>query len=246
MLRKSISVFAVRERRARPTLSRARLFITWTLFFLVVFSMVTLWWADRQLSRPLRQWAELQVRNIGQRAITSAVQDILANDGDLVRAEFVRMLPSASDGTAAWQYDWALLHRLETEITGRVLETLNALVIENIRVPLGELLGVDILAGAGPMVPVRIKPGGAVSSDVEFVFTAVGINQVLHEIAVRMEVQMRVIAPLVSDEFQVSQRIPLSTVILQGKVPQVFVEWKSGSMEDFIQTGLAAQLGEGQ
>ena len=111
---------------------------------------------------------------------------------------------------------------------------------------MGELLGVDILAGAGPLIPVRIKPGGAVSSDVEFVFTAVGINQVLHEIVVRTDVQMRVIAPLVSDEFRVSQRIPLSTVILQGRVPQVFVEWKSGSMEEFIQTGLAGQILPGQ
>ena len=42
------------------------------------------------------------------------------------------------------------------------------------------------------------------SSDVEFVFTAVGINQVLHEIAVRTDVRMRVIAPLVSDEFRVT------------------------------------------
>lgn len=244
MLRKSISVFAVREKRARPTLSRARLFVTWTLFFLVLFSLVTLWWADRQLRAPLRQWAELQVRNIGQRAITTAVQEILAGDSGFAHAEFVRLLPS-SDGTAAWQYDWTLLHRLETEITGRVLDTLSTLITENVPVPLGELLGVDILAGAGPFIPVRIKPGGAVASDVEFVFTAVGINQVLHEIAVRMDVQMRVIAPLVSDEFVVTQRIPLSTVILQGRVPQVFVEWKSGSMEEFIQRGLAAQLSGG-
>jgi len=246
MLRKSISVFTAREQRARPTLSRARLFITWTLFFLVLFSLVTVWWADRQLRAPLHRWAELHVRNIGQRAITEAVQDVLSQDPELARAEFVRQLPAAADGTAAWQYDWTRLHRLETEITRRVLESLNALAGESIPVPLGELLGVDILAGAGPLIPVRIKPGGAVSSDVEFVFTAVGINQVLHEIAVRTDVQMRVIAPLVSDEFRVSQRIPLSTVILQGRVPQVFVEWKSGSMEEFIQTGLAGQILPGQ
>ena len=80
----SISVFTVREQR-RVQLCPARLFITWTLFFLVLFSLVTVWWADRQLRAPLHRWAELHVRNIGQRAITEAVQDVLSQDPELAR-----------------------------------------------------------------------------------------------------------------------------------------------------------------
>lgn len=244
-VRRSISVFSVRERPARPTLSRARLFITWALFFFILFSMITLWWVDRQLSRPLRQWAELQVRNIGQRAITGAIQEILSSELELSSGEFVRQLPTTSDGTAAWQYDWSKLHRLDSEITWRVLQTLSTLVEESIPVPMGELLGIDILAGSGPLIPVRILPGGAVSTELQFVFTSVGINQVLHEIAVHIDLQMRVIAPMVSNDFHVSQRIPLSTIVLQGRVPQVFVEWNSGSMGDFIEEGLVSQLSGG-
>lgn len=229
----------------RPVLSRARLVLTWSLFFFVVLSMVTLWWVDRQLSRPLRHWAELQVRNIGQRAITAAIQEVLAAEADFAGEAFVRQLPTGADGTAAWQYDWAKLHRLDAAITWRVLESMNGLREERIPVPMGELLGIDILAGSGPAIPVRILPVGSVATELQFVFTSVGINQVLHEIAVVVDLHMRVIAPLVSDDIRVSQRIPLSTIVLQGHVPQVFVEWQSGTLSEFIADGLAGRAAGG-
>lgn len=204
--------------------------------------MVTLWWIDRQLSRPLKEWAELQVRNIGQRAITGAIQEILSSELELTGQEFIRQLPTTAEGTAAWQYDWSKLHKLDAEITWRILQSLNTLVEERIPVPLGEILGIDILAGSGPLLPVRILPGGAVATEIRFVFQSVGINQVLHEIAVHVDLKMRVIAPMVSDDFHVTQRIPLSTIVLQGKVPQVFVNWGSGSLSEFIEAGMAQQL----
>lgn len=239
MLRRSIRFVAVRPPSMRPALSRARVFLIWALFFFVLLSMVTLWWFDRQLSRPLREWAELQVRNIGQRAITGAIQEILSSEMELAGEEFVRQLPTSADGTAAWQYDWSKLHRLDAEITWRILQSLSTLLEERIPVPMGELLGIDILAGAGPLIPVRILPAGAVGTELQFVFTSVGINQVLHEIAVHVDLTMRVIAPMVSEDVHVTQRIPLSTILLQGRVPQVFVEWHSGSLNEFIQDGLA-------
>lgn len=233
---------SIRLRSPRPTVSRARLLITWTLFFFTLLSLSTVWWVDRQLSRPLKQWAELQVRNTGQRAITSAIQEILSSEMELTGQEFIRPLPTTAEGTAAWQYDWSKLHRLDAEITWRILQSLNTLVDERIPVPLGELLGVDILAGAGPLLPVRILPAGAISTELHFVFQSVGINQVLHEIAVHVDLDMRVIAPMVSDEFHVTQRIPLSTVVLQGKVPDTFINWGSGSLSEFLDANMMQQI----
>lgn len=242
MLRGPIYFRSFRMRAARPRLSRARLVVTWTLFFFAFFSLATVWWIDKQLSRPLRQWAELEVRNLGQRAITSAVHEVLSAEFESTEPEFIRQLPTGRDGTAAWQYDWTRLHRLDAEITLRILESLDSLLEERIPVPLGELLGIDIFAGAGPLLPIRILPAGALSTEIRFVFQSVGINQVLHEIAVHVNLQMRVVAPLVSEDFHVSQRVPLSTVILQGEVPDVFVAWGSGSMEEFIASGMVGPL----
>lgn len=223
------------RRVPRRNVSRARVVFTWAVFFFVVISMLTVWWMDRQLSRPLKDWAELRVRTLGQRAITSAIQEILATEMETMDHEVIRQLSGGPDGTAAWAYDWARLHRVDAEITWRIMQNLDQQLSEDIPVPLGELLGIEFLAGAGPLMPVRIVPAGATSTELRFVFRSVGINQVLHQIAVWVNLRMRVIAPMVSDNFEVTQEIPLSTVILQGRVPQVFVNWGSGSLDDFIE-----------
>ena len=198
------------------------------MFFFIILSLTSVWWIDHRLSGPLKQWAELQVRNIGQRAITTAIQTTISPEYDTGDVQFVQQFSDATDGTAVWQYDWTALHRLDAALTDEMLDQLEALREEHISVPLGQLLGMNILAGAGPTLPVRIAPAGAVTTDVQFTFTSVGINQVLHEIAMHVDLTMRVIAPLVSEEIRVTQRVPLSTVILQGRVPEVFVNWGSG------------------
>lgn len=216
--------------------------MTWTMFFFIIMSLTSVWWIDHRLSGPLKQWAELQVRNIGQRAITAAIQTTVATNSQTPNVQFVQQFSDTIDGTAAWQYDWAALHALDAALTDEMLNHLEALKEEHIAVPLGQLLGINILAGAGPSLPVRIAPAGAVTTDVQFTFTSVGINQVLHEIAMHIDLTMRVIAPLVSEEIRVTQRVPLSTVILQGRVPEVFINWGSGSFQEFLDSGMDKQL----
>lgn len=48
--------------------------------------------------------------------------------------------------------------------------------------PLGAALGITLLAGSGPGIPVSIVPIGSVSTDFETEFEACGINQTRHKV----------------------------------------------------------------
>jgi sporulation protein YunB len=222
----------------KPTVSKNRLVFTWTVFILVLVCLIFMWWVDHQLSRPLKSWAELRIKTLGQRAITEAVQGILSEVGGDFQDDLIRKISEDQDLNVAWSYDWVKLNKIDAEITSRVLENLDKQLEERIPVPLGELLGIQLLAGSGPAVGVRIVPAGTISTELRFTFQSVGINQVLHQIGIFIDMKMRVIAPMVASDVHVTEEIPISTVIFQGKVPEVFVEWGSGSMDDFLNRGL--------
>lgn len=237
MLKKPV-VFYSDHRPRRPIISRARLILTWGIFFFVVLSVVTVWWVDRQLSRPLKDWAELQVQNLGQRAATTAMQEVLSAQMGNFEQQFVHLLDTGEDGRPAWRFDWAKLNIIQAELTTRVLQNLDTMLDEDIPVPLGTLLGMDLFAGFGPLVPAKIVPAGGIATDLQITFESAGINQVRHHIELVVELDMRVIAPLVSSDIYVRERFPLDTIILQGDVPQVYLNWGSGSLDEFMGAGM--------
>lgn len=207
----------------RPTKLRTR--FTWTVFLLSFLTICAIWWIDRQLSGPLRAWAELRAEGMATRAVYTAIQEILA--AQIGEEDVIRLIPGDGNQTA-WTYDWGLLHRVDSELTQRIHQALQAETAERIPVPVGEILGVDLFSAAGPFLPVRVLAAGRVATDVRFDFRSQGINQVLHEIYVHVDIDMRVIAPLIEESFAVSQRVPLSTILIQGEVPPVFVNWSGG------------------
>lgn len=234
---KNAVVFYSDQRARRPIISRARLVLTWGIFFFVLLSVLTIWWVDRQLSRPLKEWAELQVQNLGKRAATTAMQEVLTAQLGTFEEQFIQPVPG-EDGRTAWRFDWAKLNMIQTELTTRVLQNLDTMLEENIPVPLGTLLGMDLFAGLGPLVPTKIVPAGGIQTELQIVFESVGINQVRHHIELVVDLDMRVIAPLVSSHIHVREQFPLDTIILQGEIPQVYLNWGSGSLDEFMGAGL--------
>lgn len=237
MLKKPV-VFYSDHRPRRPIISRARVILTWGVFFFILLSVITVWWVDRQLSRPLKDWAELQVQNLGQRAATTAMQEVLTAQMGSFEEQFMQRLGVDEDGRMAWRFDWAKLNMIQTELTTRVLQNLDAMLDEDIPVPLGTLLGMDLLAGMGPLVPAKIVPAGGISTDLQIIFESAGINQVRHHIELVVELDMRVIAPMVSSDIYIREQFPLDTIILQGDVPQVYLNWGSGSLDEFMGAGM--------
>ncbi len=67
---------------------------------------------------------------------------------------------------------------------------------DKIYLPLGQLLGSQLLAGRGPDVPIVIVPVGTVESRVYDVFEEAGINQTRHKIYLEVKTMVRVVVPL--------------------------------------------------
>ena len=103
----------------------------------------------------------------------------------------------------------------------RMLESMSS---EQVGVPLGAALGITLLAGSGPIIPVSIVPIGSVSTDFETEFEACGINQTRHKISLEATASVRIVLPSGARTVSVQASALMAESILIGEVPQSYIQ----------------------
>ena len=88
--------------------------------------------------------------------------------------------------------------------------------------PLGQTLGSKLFAPVGPRIPIRVVPYGSVRAHIIDSFDVTGINQTRYNISLRATCSVRVIIPLLSARTETVTDIPLTTVLIPGKVPDTY------------------------
>lgn len=205
---------------APPRFSRLRFNLALAFSTLVVLATISAWWVERQLSGPLVEWARHRATNIATAAINEAVGGALA--GRLEAVELLRF-DGRPDAPALIRYNMGQLNPLISDAVRAILEAVESYQPEEFRVPTGQLSGMQVFAGWGPSIPVRILTTGAVVAEPKVDFVAAGINQVAHRLYLDVEVRMMIVAPLVRDEIIVRQPVILAEELYQGEVPQTYV-----------------------
>ena len=100
-----------------------------------------------------------------------------------------------------------------------------------VRIPIGNLTGVNLLMGRGPKVPVEIVT--LTSSRVEFnnqIVTA-GINQTKHQIALLLKVDIDILVPWGSESTQVQSEVLIADTVVVGQVPETYLDMNGSARE---------------
>ena len=88
-----------------------------------------------------------------------------------------------------------------------------------IEIPLGQALGVPLLATLGPKIPVNLEVIGFVNTKVETLITGMKINSVHIEPVVHINVEIRTVIPFGSKIATIDQSIPIGSGGYSGEVP---------------------------
>lgn len=90
-------------------------------------------------------------------------------------------------------------------------------------VPLGTLLGDKLLSQASPKINLRIIPISVSSTDFKTEFDSQGINQTKYKVYIVMKSRVKVVAPFVSETFEVSTTVLIAEAVILGNVPNSYV-----------------------
>lgn len=94
----------------------------------------------------------------------------------------------------------------------------------HIRIPLGNLMGSNLLLGKGPEVSVEIIMLTSSRADFRNELVSAGINQTKHQILLELVVDIDVLIPWDTLSTQIVSEILVAETVIVGQVPEMYME----------------------
>ena len=94
------------------------------------------------------------------------------------------------------------------------------------RIPLTNLIGLDLFAGMGPTIPIRFHPLSVTNADISHVFEEAGINQTIHTINLTVSVDMEIVVPMAHSSIRAQSTMPIAQTLIVGTVPEAYLDRK--------------------
>ncbi len=237
MLRRRIGIKKTRT----PPPRRQILLITFILFIICVF--LSIWIVSQKIDPILMDIANTKRKEFATRAINQAVQYAEAYDFD----DLTTMDTSGDVTVLGW--NGSLVNKINRVTTDRVEEffkymnegvspeqldskldldygkTTDELVVDDptlVEIPLGEALGISILANLGPKIPINFEIIGSVDTQVKHDIEEYGINNSLVKLYILTEADVQVIIPNVTKVETVSGQVYLDSRVIMGGVPEFY------------------------
>lgn len=98
---------------------------------------------------------------------------------------------------------------------------------QGISIPIGTIIGGQLLTGRGPSINVKIEPVGSVTTDFMTEFEDAGINQTRHKIFLILNASVRIVVGNAAQTVEISSQVLISETIIIGNVPQSFMNFDS-------------------
>lgn len=171
--------------------------------------------------------AEMRAVQVATEEVNRAIKQELA-DENLQYQDFINIHKDSQGRVALIQADTVKLNRFLANATLAVEKRMEELKWESIGIPLGFVLGSDLLASYGPKVKVHVMPVGVVKANISDKFEAAGINQTRHKIYLGFDTTIRIVIPSKSGEAAIVTQVPLAESIIIGDVPGTFLSITGG------------------
>ena len=146
------------------------------------------------------------------------------SEGDYPYDYFVTLDKDAAGNITALKSNMAHINTLSSSLIGGIVDIATAGDF-NIKIPFGNLTGVNILSGRGPMIPIKIVMLTSSTANFRNNFSSAGINQTKHEVMVEVSVDVDILVPWDTIRTTVVTEILVAETVVVGRVPDTYLEF---------------------
>lgn len=187
------------------------------LLVLTVFLLAS----DLMFGRAIRRTTIMQGNILASKALSESVLSVIEKS-DLSYDKLCRVSYDENGKITSLVYDTVELNRLLSVLELTVTDALSGKQ-NTVSLPLGTLMGIELLSGRGPNIPLRISALGYVQASCSSEFSSAGVNQTRHRIVVTMTATVNVYVPFYADNFTVTREFFIAETILVGEVPNALL-----------------------
>jgi sporulation protein YunB len=197
--------------------------LTIVITALIVLTGAVLGLIEIHLKPTLLTIAETKATLIATQVINNVINDRASLNIDAQNLVQVRL--DNKGRVALIQPNTMEFNRLAADTTIKVQDALQEITEEQISIPIGQVLGSQLLASMGPKIVVTVIPMGTVQVQVVDKFEQAGINQTRHMVYLVATTQIRIVVPLVSKSVSVNTQVPIAEYVVVGEVPSTYVQF---------------------
>lgn len=139
----------------------------------------------------------------------------LSLDGvDIVRTEV-----DSSGALTALRLDTAAMNRIKSDVVEKVTSAISTPDTAKVEVPVGTLTGLDMLAGKGAAIPVKVVLVQTVSANYITEFVGAGLNQTVHRVTLEVVAEICLLMPTQTVRRTVKTQVVAAETVIVGSVP---------------------------
>ncbi len=189
-----------------------------------LISLMVINYFSSQIKTILLPIAEARVSKYVNNMINKATGDILFDK------ELLKINKNSNDEVEMVTYNTYEVTKLIDKITMNIQDEFNGLEYGKVndefvlqKIPFGVIFGNVFLRNLGPKINIRFDMIGNVLTNIETEVKPYGINNAYVETRVFIEANARIIIPFVTKNVKITNVIPISINIYQGKVPNGYI-----------------------
>ena len=153
-------------------------------------------------------------------AVNNAVNCVIS-EGGYDFGYFVELSKDANGNITAISGNMAHINDLSTAILDKVMESADDGTI-SIAIPLGNLLGINLLSGKGPDIIVEIVMLTSSKTDFKSVVQSTGINQSEYQLMLEVTIDIDVLVPWGTESATTVTEVIIADTVIIGKVPETY------------------------
>ena len=177
----------------------------------------------------------MEVQNIVNEVINQAVNREVEK---LLYQDIVSYIYNEQGEIVLIQPNIGYINKFTTQLSLAIQKELQGISRETVSVPISRILGIDLLAAYGPELKMRIIPAGyTVPPRLVDSFSSAGINQTRHKIYLTLSARVKLIVPFKSRSIDVQADVPVTEVVILGRVPKVYVGMNQESLGGILYRG---------
>ena len=155
------------------------------------------------------------------RVINDAVLAELENE-DADYSKLVTLTKNADGEVISLESNVMNINKLKTRIAQRLEREIERLSEIDIQIPIGTLLGIQLLHGKGFSIGMTVQPMGFATASIISEFSEAGLNQTLHRIVIEINADVDAIIPGFSTRVPVKTTIVAAETVIVGRVPNAY------------------------
>lgn len=166
-------------------------------------------------------YAESQATSIVFNIANDEIEKEMARQG-VTYNDIVKLSKNSENNISALEIDAVKINQMKSGISSQISKEIGKYEEYNISVPIGTLTGNEYLLGFGPKIKFRMKVTSSVFTGFESNFYSAGINQVLHQVVIKVKIKGNLVLPWNTKGFETNTDVIAAQTVLVGVVPDAF------------------------